>query len=149
MYLMNAARGSGFGPIRGPLVGAPCPSSPWQLAHPSITNSFLPFCAAPAGATGEVWPASARAPMMSNAVNISSAWLHDHIDQRGLAALHSRDRTSESGSEIGRTRNRSFGVHAETVGELREVDCGIRNRRPDVRTVDPTLPPVRHALQVH
>src|SRR5690348_7458506 len=40
---MNAATGSGFGAMRGPLVGAPCPSRPWQSEHPYFSNSFFPF----------------------------------------------------------------------------------------------------------
>src|SRR5438045_3887153 len=79
MYFTNPASGRGPGPIRGPLVGAPCPSRPWHDAHPYFTYRVFPFCASPAcveadaGGVLDVAAWSAAAPIDNSTVAIPAA----------------------------------------------------------------------------
>src|ERR1700744_375786 len=105
-------------------------------------NSFLPLAASPGG--GDCAAAPARATDTNRAettpakifILLPSTSLRDHVDQRGLTALHHCDGSLESRAEVVRIGDRSFGIDTQAVGKLREINGGIGDCIADVRPVD-------------
>src|SRR5262249_53960744 len=66
-----------------------------------------------------LWTDQAPCPMHEGP---TSSWLSHHIDERGLAALDDGDRAPDRRTEVAGVGDRTFRVHAKSLGELREID---------------------------
>jgi len=71
------------------------------------------------------------------------------INESWLAVFDHFEAPTNRRAEIFRISNRSFGVHAETLRELGEVDGGIVYRSADLGAVDATAVAIGHDLYLH
>src|SRR5690242_266186 len=150
---MNAGNGIGsssFGP-----AAPPCPAKPWHWKQPTVSNSFFPFAALPAGAfcasAADKPTTPERTPAPSIQTNLltvpPSTRLRHDVDERGLAALHNFERAGDRRTQIGRVVDRPLRIDAHRFRERREVDVRVVERRADMSALDAALIALRDALQ--
>src|SRR5215831_4606424 len=149
------------GPASLPVAVMPSPALPWQRWQPSFSKIVLPFCTCPADcdfASGKSASAEAMSRAIENVLqamqgksltSISLARLRQHINQCGLALLDNVDSTPNCRPKILGIRDRPFGVHAHTLGDLGIVDAWVINRRADLGSVNSTAVPIGHNLHLH
>src|SRR6185437_11319447 len=77
------------------------------------------------------------------------ASLRYDIDERRLAALHHRDRALQRRAELRRIGHRAFGMDAEALRHLREVDVGMGDLGADMGGARIAHMAVRHRLEMH